>query len=187
MGLNCVAGEGSWESLEGCWTLLQHHGSKASVLWCSAFFIVQLSHPYRTTGRTIALTRGTFVGKVIYFSLIYCTMVDWVGWDCKATLREAHWSWKWSTVRIQAGCSFGHFNGFPALFSPCYCRPSTAFSMFILHPHNLGFPGTLVCQGSISSWGILCNFASSVDFLRHSVSNFSILRDISWPSQTMDY
>ena len=40
-------------------TLLQHHSSKASILWCSAFFIVQLSHPYMTTGRTIALTRWT--------------------------------------------------------------------------------------------------------------------------------
>ena len=46
-------------------SLLQHHSSKASVLWCSAFFIVQLSHPYITTGRTIALTRRTFVGKVM--------------------------------------------------------------------------------------------------------------------------
>ena len=46
-------------------TLLQHHSSKASVLWCSAFFIVQLSHPYMTTGKTIALTRRTFVGKVM--------------------------------------------------------------------------------------------------------------------------
>ena len=45
-------------------SLLQHHTSKASVLWCSAFFIVQLSHPYMTTGKTIALTRQTFVGKV---------------------------------------------------------------------------------------------------------------------------
>ena len=45
-------------------SLLQHHSSKASILQCSAFFIVQLSHPYRTTGKTIALTRGTFVGKV---------------------------------------------------------------------------------------------------------------------------
>ena len=44
--------------------LLQHHSSKASVLWCSAFFTVQLSHPYMTTGKTIALTRWTFVGKV---------------------------------------------------------------------------------------------------------------------------
>ena len=46
-------------------SLLQHHSSKASILWCSSFFIVQLSHPYTTTGKTIALTRWTFVGKVI--------------------------------------------------------------------------------------------------------------------------
>ena len=46
-------------------SLLQHHSSKASVLQCSAFFTVQLSHPYMTTGKTIALTRWTFVGKVI--------------------------------------------------------------------------------------------------------------------------
>ena len=46
-------------------SLLQHHSSKASVLWCSAFFILQLSHPYMTTGKTISLTRWTFVGKVM--------------------------------------------------------------------------------------------------------------------------
>ena len=46
-------------------SLLQHHSSKASVLWHSAFFTVQLSHPYMTTGKTIALTRWTFVGKVM--------------------------------------------------------------------------------------------------------------------------
>ena len=46
-------------------SLLQHHSSKASILWRSAFFIVQLSHPYMTTGKTIALTRWTFVGKVM--------------------------------------------------------------------------------------------------------------------------
>ena len=46
-------------------SLLQHHSSKASILWCSAFFTVQLSHPYVTTGKTIALTRRPFVGKVI--------------------------------------------------------------------------------------------------------------------------
>ena len=45
--------------------LLQHHSSKASILWHSAFFIVQLSHPYMTKGKTIALTRWTFVGKVM--------------------------------------------------------------------------------------------------------------------------
>ena len=46
-------------------SLLQHHSSKAPILWRSAFFIVQLSHPYMTTGKTIALTRWTFVGKVM--------------------------------------------------------------------------------------------------------------------------
>ena len=46
-------------------SLLQHHSSKASILWCSAFFTVQLSHSYMTTGKTIALTRWTFVGKVM--------------------------------------------------------------------------------------------------------------------------
>ena len=46
-------------------SLLQHHSSKASIHWCSAFFIVQLSYPYMTTGKTITLTRWTFVDKVI--------------------------------------------------------------------------------------------------------------------------
>ena len=46
-------------------SLLQHYSSKASILWHSAFFIVQLSHPYMNTGKTIALTRWTFVGKVM--------------------------------------------------------------------------------------------------------------------------
>ena len=46
-------------------SLLQHHSSKASILPCSAFFTVQLSHPYMTTGKTVALTRQTFVGKVM--------------------------------------------------------------------------------------------------------------------------
>ena len=46
-------------------SLLQHHSSKASIIWCSAFFIVQLSHSYMTTEKTIALSRWTFVGKVM--------------------------------------------------------------------------------------------------------------------------
>ena len=54
-------------------SLLQHHNSKASILRCSAFFIVQLSHPYMTTGKTIALTRWTFVGKVmsLLFNMLF--------------------------------------------------------------------------------------------------------------------
>ena len=64
--------------LSGQWTLkslLWHHSSKASILWCSAFFIVQLSHPYMTTGKTTALTRWTFVGKAILCFWICC-----LGW-----------------------------------------------------------------------------------------------------------
>ena len=57
--LDLLAGQGTLKSL------LQHHSSKASILWCSAFFTAQLSHPYMTTGKTIALTKQTFAGKVM--------------------------------------------------------------------------------------------------------------------------
>ena len=57
-------------------SLLQHHSSKASILWCSAFFIVQLSHPYMTTGKTIALTRRTFLGKVM--PLLFNTLLRFI-------------------------------------------------------------------------------------------------------------
>ena len=53
-------------------SLLQHHRSKATILWCSALFIVQLSQPYMTTGKTVAMTRWTFVGKVMSLFLIHC-------------------------------------------------------------------------------------------------------------------
>ena len=57
-------------------SLLQHHSSKVSILLCSAFFMVQLSHPYMTTGKTIALTRWTFVDKVIL-----CFLMCYLGWS----------------------------------------------------------------------------------------------------------
>ena len=57
-------------------SLLQHHTLKASILWCSAFFMVQLSHPYMTTGKTIALTRWTFVNKVM--SLLFNTLFRFI-------------------------------------------------------------------------------------------------------------
>ena len=68
--LNLLAVQGTLKSL------LQHHSSKESVLWCSAFFVVQLSHPYMTTGKTITLTRWTFVGKVM--SLLFNMLSRWV-------------------------------------------------------------------------------------------------------------
>ena len=63
-------------AVQGTLKTLLYQSSKASILWCSAFFIVQLSHPYMTTGKTIALTRQTFVGKVCLCLLIYC-----LGWS----------------------------------------------------------------------------------------------------------
>ena len=72
-------------------SLLQHHSSKASILWRSAFFTVQLSHPYMTTGKTITLTRRTFVGKVtslllsiqsrlviIFLPRSKCLLISWL-------------------------------------------------------------------------------------------------------------
>ena len=62
-------------------SLLQHHNSKASILRCSAFFIVQFSHPFMTTGKTIALTRWTFVGKVmsLLFSMLFWLVIPFHG------------------------------------------------------------------------------------------------------------
>ena len=72
-------------------SLLQHHSSKALILWCSTFFIVQLSHPYMTTGKTITLTRWTFVGKAmsLFFNMLSrlvitflprskCLLISWL-------------------------------------------------------------------------------------------------------------
>ena len=70
-------------------SLLQHHSSKASILRCSAFFIVQLSHPYRTTGETRALTRWTFVGKAISF----ISIVVFLSNTMKATLTISCFTW----------------------------------------------------------------------------------------------
>ena len=97
------------------WTLkslLQHHSSKASILWRSAFFTVQLSHPYMTTGKTTALTRWTFVGKVMslllnMLSRLVVTFLprcweglgaggegDDRGWDgCMASPTQRTWVW----------------------------------------------------------------------------------------------
>ena len=99
------------------WTLkslLQHHSSKASILWPSAFFIVQLSHPYMTTGKTIVLTRRTFVGKVMAvpwpacgISVVCCYQWLWYSVPCgyresaiyKPGMSEAAGNWEGSWKR----------------------------------------------------------------------------------------
>ena len=76
-----------WIALQskGLKTLLQHHSSKASIFRCSAFFTVQLSHPYMTTGKTTALTRWTSVGKVMSLLFTYffclCFLICYLGWS----------------------------------------------------------------------------------------------------------
>ena len=68
--LDLLAVQGSLKSL------LQHHSSKSSIFWCSSFFIVQVSNPYMTTGKSIVLTRQNFVGKVMSLFFICC-----LGWS----------------------------------------------------------------------------------------------------------
>ena len=76
-------------------SLLQHYSSKASILWLSAFFTVQHSHPYMTTGRTVALTRRTFVGKVM--SLLFKTL-NWFSCLWTATRRNLSISLYWVSL-----------------------------------------------------------------------------------------
>ena len=78
-------------------SLLQHHSSKASILWRSAFFIVQLSHPYMTTGKTIALTVWTFVGKVMSLlrKMHSRFVIAFLPWS-KCLLISWHLQWFWS-------------------------------------------------------------------------------------------
>ena len=81
-------------------SLLQYHSSKASVLWCSAFFMVQLSHPYMTTRKTIALTRWTFVGKVmsLLFNILSRLVITFLPRSKRLLIPwlSHHLQWFWS-------------------------------------------------------------------------------------------
>ena len=81
-------------------TLLQHHSSKPSIFQCSAFFIVQLSHPYMTTGKTIALTRQTFVGKVmsLLFNILSRLVITFLPGSKRLLMSwlQLHLQWFWS-------------------------------------------------------------------------------------------
>jgi len=81
-------------------SLLQHYSSKASILWRSAFFIVQLSHPYTTTGKTVALTRQTFVGKVM--SLLFNMLSRLVITTTKKTI------WLLDKAKVNGNFTFAH-------------------------------------------------------------------------------
>ena len=94
---------------------LQHHSSKASVLRCSAFFMAQLSHPYMTTGKTIALTRWTFVGKVMF--LLFKTLCSFVtAFLPRSKFLLISWLQTPSAVIfffVQENKICHHFHGFP--------------------------------------------------------------------------
>ena len=81
-------------------SLLQHHSSKASILWCSAFFMVQLSHPYMTTGKTTALTRRIFVGKLmsLLFNMLSSFVIAFLPRSkCRNFMAAVTiWQWFWS-------------------------------------------------------------------------------------------
>ena len=109
-------------------SLLQHHSSKTSILWCSAFFMVQLSHLYMTTGKTIALTIRTFVNKVI--SLLFNTLSMFV------QLLVIPW-----TITRQAPLSMGFFPG-KNVGVGCHTLlqgifPTQGSNTHILHPLHL--------------------------------------------------
>ena len=85
-------------------SLLQHHSSKASILLRSAFFIVQLSHPYMTTGKTIALTRWTFVGKIIslLFNMLSRLIITFLPRSNRLLISGCshHLQWFWSSKKV---------------------------------------------------------------------------------------
>ena len=87
-------------AVQGTKSLLQHHSSKVSILLCSASFMVKLSHPYVTTGKTIALTRWTFVAKVISLFLICCLGRSWLFFQEASVFQfhgcSHHLQWFWS-------------------------------------------------------------------------------------------
>ena len=98
-------------------SLLQHHSSKPSILWCSAFFIVQFLHPYMTTRKTIALTRWIFVGKVM--SLLF-NMLSWLVKAFLSRSKRVLISWLQSPSAV--------------ILEP----PRNSLSLFPLFPHLFG-------------------------------------------------
>ena len=84
-------------------SLLQHYSSKSSILWCWAFLIVQLSHPYLTTGKTIALTRQTFVGKVmsLLFNMLSRLVIAFLPRSKRLLISwcSHHLQWFWSPTK----------------------------------------------------------------------------------------
>ena len=109
-------------------SLLQHHSSEASILQCSAFFTVQLSHPYMTTGKTIALTRQTFVGKVTsrlfnmlsrlvitYLPQSKCLLISWLQSPSAVILEPPNLGHNWMLISNWINNLYWHLMQFKSL------------------------------------------------------------------------
>ena len=108
-------------------SLLKYHSSKASILWRSAFFIVQLSHPYMTTGKTIALTRRTFVGKVmcLFFNMLSRLVIAFL-------LRSKHLFISW----LQSPSA--------VILEPQKIKPDTVSTVSPSVPHEVVGPDAMI-------------------------------------------
>ena len=157
-------------------SLLQHHSSKSSILRCSAFFTVQISHPYMTTGKTIALTRWTFVGNVmsLFFNMLSMLVINFLprskclsihGWN-------QHLQWFWRTQNKVSHCfhcfhiylPWSDGTGYPAYLTS---MQSTSWETLGWKKHKLesGFLGeisiTSDMQMTPSLWQKLKNWRAS--------------------------
>ena len=127
-------------------SVLQHHSSKASILLCSAFFIVQLSHPYMTTGKTITLTRWTFVSKVmaLLFSMLSGLVITFLQ---KSKCLLISW--------LQSGCSNSFFFFITSLLR-YYC------TSLCVHVYSV----TLVLSNSSTLWTVASHAPGSMGLSR---------------------
>ena len=126
-------------------SILQHHSSEASILWCSAFFIVQLSHPYMTTGKTTALTRWTFVGKVmsLLFNMLSRLVITFLPRSKRLLISGCshHLQWFWEPPKIKSDTV--------STVSPSICHEVMGPDAII----------SITCIKSNSAWGALTPLA----------------------------
>ena len=175
-------------AVQGILKSLWHHSSKASVLWCSAFFIVQLSHPYMTTGKTRALTRWTFVGKVmsLLFNMLSrlvktilprskCLLISWLQSPSAVTLEAK----KTKTVTISTVSPFiCHVvigpDAIILVFWMLSFKPTFSISSFTFIKRLFAFcyKGGVICISEvidISSGNLDCSFCFILPSISHDV------------------
>ena len=126
-------------------SLLQQHSAKESVLWHSAFFIVQLSHPYMTTGKTIALIRWTFVGKVmsLLFNILFSLVITFLP-------RSKHHLISW-LFAVTIGSDFGAQKNKVCHYFPIYLPGSDGTRC-----HDLSFLNVVLSKAEVNPDSVAC-------------------------------